>query len=513
MKKSSIVTHFDAHNLLSPSQYGFRQNHSTEHAIISIIDKITEKLDSHHFITGIFLDLSKAFDTINHDILIDKLKYYGIRNKELELIRNYLHNRKQCTQYNDTISDLLSITHGIPQGSILGPLLFIIYINDIASVSDTLSSILFADDTNVLSYDYNQKELLNNINSDLNKIDDWLKANKLSLNIEKTENVIFATPQRKRYIEETLKTNISIRNTNIKPVSQTNFLGTIITDTLNWEPFFNKQAMKANKGICMLSYLKYLLPHETLTQIYYAIVLPHLQYGITAWGAYLNGENKLEILQKKAIRNISKSEYNAHTEHLFSKYKILKLKDVYQVQVAKFIFNFKQNNLPKAFDLFIDNAKLSAENNTAQIVGLQHDHNNARPVHTFPIPSITRRNTLRIACYKIWEKLPTDLINFNGSINTFKHKLKLHFLETYPKNKTCHIRNCYSCDKDSDPPYKAYEHCHYYKYITNEPPYDYNTNELNLDVLYKHPNQKIEIEYLLKSTPKDIIYYDTLQPS
>ncbi len=223
-----LLNHFDTHQILTPNQFGFRQNHSTDHAIISIIDTLTEKLDSHYFTTGIFLDLSKAFDTINHEILLSKLKYYGIRGTELELIKNYLTNRQQCTQYNETtcISDLLQITHGIPQGSILGPLLFIIYINDITTISNTISTILFADDTNILSFDYDQMELLFNLNSDLNIIDDWLKANKLSLNIKKTEDIIFTTPQRKRFICEQLKNNITIQDKNITQVSQTNFLGT-----------------------------------------------------------------------------------------------------------------------------------------------------------------------------------------------------------------------------------------------------------------------------------------------
>ena len=158
------------------------ENHSTDHAIVELIDRVTEKIDSHHWTTGIFLDLSKAFDTLNHNILLDKLKFYGIQSNELNLMKSYLQNRQQCTLYNDILSDLQKITHGIPQGSNLGPLLFIIYINDITNLSPLISYILFADDTNLLLSDYDENQLMHMVNGELEKVDDWLKANKLSLN-------------------------------------------------------------------------------------------------------------------------------------------------------------------------------------------------------------------------------------------------------------------------------------------------------------------------------------------
>lgn len=440
-----ITKHLQSNKLLAASQYGFRNNHSTDHAIVELIDRVTDKMDSKLWTSGIFLDLSKAFDTLDHKILIDKLDYYGIKNNSLKLLSNYLQNRLQCTNFNNTISTLLPISHGIPQGSILGPLLFILYINDISETSKIFSFILFADDTNLLASGYDQNLLLSEINKDLNIIGDWLKANKLSLNIKKTEDMLFTTYQRKRYRNQNLINEITLQEGHIKPVTQTQFLGTTITECLSWKPFFEQQALKANKALGILYCLKKILPQKALLQIYYSILLPHLQYGILAWGSYLNGSLRLEIIQKQAVRVITNSRYNAHTSHLFSNLGLLKLEDIYKMQVSLFIHKFKNNNLPKYFEDFINPTKISADFNTNQLVGSRNDHTYSFPKFDLFRPSNERLNTLRFNCYYIWEKLPTTLINFIGTNFTFKKQIKKHFLETYPKEKNCHIINCFSC--------------------------------------------------------------------
>ena len=266
--------------------------------------------------------------------------------------------------------------------------------------------------------------------------------------------MIFTTYQRKRYIQESLRNDISLQENHIKNVKTTKFLGILIHENLCWDPFFDQQATKANKGICVLNFLKYILPTKCLIQIYYSIILPHLQYGVLAWGEYLNDISKLEIVQKKAIRIINKSTYNEHTDHLFAKFKILRLKDIYKTQVANFIFKFKESNLPEYFENFIDRNKILSENNTNQLVGIRNDHTYNLPIYDeLFIPSELRKKTLKIACYNIWEKLPINLINFNGPFQTFKKKLKLHFLESYPSQKICFVRNCFSCDRYTDPDY------------------------------------------------------------
>ena len=194
-----LINFIDKYNTLFNKQFGFRSGHSTDHAILCILDKIQSAVESGVFSCGIFLDLSKAFDTVNHSILLDKLEHYGICGVAKEWFSSYLRNRKQFVSINNTCSSYLDITCGVPQGSVLGPLLFLIYINDFQRCSSKLDFHLFADDSNLF---YASKSLSGSesiINAELVHVKTWLLANKLSLNITKSNFVIFHPHQKKRH--------------------------------------------------------------------------------------------------------------------------------------------------------------------------------------------------------------------------------------------------------------------------------------------------------------------------
>ena len=178
-----IVEFLDDNNILYEYQFGFRKHHSTSHALIALVERVTKSLDTGKYIVGVFLDLKKAFDTVDHSILLRKLEKYGIRGNMIKWFESYLSFRLQFVEYNDCHSDKRQITHGVPQGSILGPLLFILYINDFSKASDLLFSILFADDTSVFIEGTAYSSIIKDMNIELVKVDKWLKSNKLTVNI------------------------------------------------------------------------------------------------------------------------------------------------------------------------------------------------------------------------------------------------------------------------------------------------------------------------------------------
>ncbi len=196
---SQTYEYFQREKLFYEGQYGFRKGHSTEFAALETVDKLITDMDKGETPFNIYLDLSKAFDTLNHDILLHKLEYYEVSDSSLDLFNNYLTDRKQYVEYDDVNSDTLHISNGVPQGSILGPLLFIIYINDMSKVSKIFSLIMYADDTTLSSIlkafqpyttTHNIDEL---INSELRKVSEWLIVNKLSLNVSMTNFSLFHT--------------------------------------------------------------------------------------------------------------------------------------------------------------------------------------------------------------------------------------------------------------------------------------------------------------------------------
>ena len=265
-------------------------------AVINIIDYITQHLDSKIFTLGIFIDLSKAFDTIDHKILLSKLENYGIRGTALNWFKSYLCNRKQAVEINGNISYLGNISCGVPQGSILGPLLFIIYINDIIYVSSMLKLILFADDTNLLLHDKDLQNLMSNANTEIQKISDWLKVNKLSLNIKKTHYILFHSRQRKL----TQKPELKIDNCPIENVTSTKFLGIIINENLSWSNHISVLSNKISKNIGILRAMSQKLPVSALHMLYNTLIYPYLQYCNIAWASCSNiNTNNLFVLQKK----------------------------------------------------------------------------------------------------------------------------------------------------------------------------------------------------------------------
>ena len=288
-----LINYIDKHKLLANNQYGFRKNHSTSLALLHLHDKISSAVDERKYTAGLFLDLSKAFDTVNHSILLGKLEHYGIRGLTLEWVKSSLCNRLQYVEFNGISSSYKEILCGVPQGSVPGPLFFLIYINHICHLSNLYDLVLFADDTNLFFSHNDIQTLTHTINSEMLELSDWFKANKLSLNVKKSNYVIFKARQRR----EEFDLNIEINGHKMTRVKEVTFLGVILDENLSWKPHISHIACKISESIGMIGRSSPCLTKLALKTLYYSLVYPYFQYCIIVWGStYPTNLNRLILL-------------------------------------------------------------------------------------------------------------------------------------------------------------------------------------------------------------------------
>ena len=339
----------EKHSLLYSSQYGFRQAHSTQHAILDVVETIQTNMDKKLFSCGVFIDLKKAFDTVNHTILLDKLNYYGFRGIVNQWFSSYLSNRTQSTEIGSHISSKLNINCGVPQGSVLGPLLFLLYINDIQYCSSKLQFFLFADDTNALYAHKDLKTLELTVNAELHNLYNWLTSNKLSLNIKKSNYVIFRPYQKKLNYDPQVNIfdNESNKKVTLERKNFIKYLGLLIDENLSWKTHIHSIANKISKTIGLIGRLRHIVPICTLLNIYQSLITPYLTYGLISWGnACKTFLDQILVLQKRALRLIYFAETNDHAIPFFVNAKILPLQSLYYKSVCSLMYDVNKNTAP-----------------------------------------------------------------------------------------------------------------------------------------------------------------------
>ena len=339
---SRVTCFLEANNVIYPRQFGFRKSYSTTHALISMIERLRKCLDDGNVAVGVFIDLQKAFDTVDHKILCHKLNHYGIRGIANQWFSSYFSFRQQFVSIGNTKSTPCYISHGVPQGSVLGPLLFLLYINDLHSCLKFSEVTLFADDTNLIQIGRSLESLSLTMTYDLSCLSIWLNANKIALNATKTELIVFRS--RFKLIGEI---NIVFNGIKLNPSSSLKYLGVLFDEHLSWNQHISDLCWKLRRANGALSKIRHYVPIDILLGIYHAIFDSHLRYACQLWAqSETVNTRRVLILQKYALRILSFSPPRTPSAPIFKTFKILTIFDLVKTLNILFVHQHLNLNLP-----------------------------------------------------------------------------------------------------------------------------------------------------------------------
>lgn len=326
-----LVSFSDKYDLLSSSQFGFRKNKSTEKALLEQKECILREFERGNLMLGVFIDFTKAFDYLDHNILLKKLEYNGIRGTPLKLVESYLKHRKQYVNIAGYSSEIKHITAGVPQGSILGPFLFNIYINDIININSGTKFIIYADDTSVFFSGTNGNELIDRANMALTQFGAWAQCNCLKINTNKTKAVLFRP--KNKIIE--LNKHIFLNSCPIEMLSSFKTLGVLFSENMLWDTHVQSVISRLSRVIGLTHRHQFVLPTSVKLLIYNSLFYSSLSYCHLVWGTttFTNLE-KLYLLQKKMLRIISNVSYHSHTQQLFERFQVLDIKQLYNYRLT-----------------------------------------------------------------------------------------------------------------------------------------------------------------------------------
>jgi len=405
---SKVLSYITSNNIINRQQFGFQHNSCTSDAILEYLDGVYRELNRKRSIMSVFLDFSKAFDTVRHDILQQKLEHLGIRGLALDWFRSYLSNRQQYVSVNNCKSSNSLMEMGVPQGSVLGPVLFLIYINDMSNCSDKLNFVHFADDTTVFCSGDNVIDIANEVNVELSYVNEWLKSNRLSLNILKTNFMIISDSKLP------VVPDIQIEGVSVLQKSEANFLGVKIDDRLTFRNHVSCVAKSVSRSIGMLRRISDLVPPRIRKCIYYSLIYSKVSYGVVAWGSSsLSNRSRMNGLLRRARKCVAYGAGPGFAEDL------LDFDSIFKYFVGIKLFKVIRLEQHPYFSLSL--SSLQPEHNYGTRFSVGSNYNTPQFVKT------KCQNSFIFRSVELWNALPDD-IRVEQSLVIYKRRLKLYLL-------------------------------------------------------------------------------------
>jgi hypothetical protein len=326
--KKQLDEFIEQHGLIHKNQFGFRRGMATEDAIAKVTSAIMSHIDEGAKCVGVFIDLRKAFDSVSHEKLISRLKSIGMRGRVLSWFDSYLENRPQMVRVNKKLSDAETTKYGIPQGTVIGPVLFTLYVDAMLGLTLNGSLFSYADDTVLIVGASSWGDLNINVNRDIKYIKEWIDTNCLSMNIDKTNYLMFSLMPN---VEETSNFKISINDSEIKRVNYVKYLGIFVNDDMKWGKQIETTIKRLRKTIYVLLRLRNILDLKTLRMVYFALIQSILQYGILGWGGtYRSNLENLYVTQRLILKILLKKPRDFSTKELFQLSNVMTIEELFE---------------------------------------------------------------------------------------------------------------------------------------------------------------------------------------